>query len=1051
MIQRRTRPLQWMLALAGTLILLRLFWIQVVEHSLWRLEAARLVHAGREIPYRRGRILDTRGRVLARDSDLSAVVLVYRDFRRGHPLGQVAHARSLLEGRAVSLVDARAHLAEWCRELVLLTPAELQAFARGERGPEARSGTALDEQPFARRANDLGFYLRRLLDLDARGWKRLQDMTEDGQAERSFLELAACVKKGGRSVEPAAIQAAWRALEKKLERSLLQLERLARLLVPAETPGDSPASADPLTRLVADLERARRWVEDATAAKLFAQAADFAPGRLEPSNLLCFDHGWIAGLLAWDDARVAEWAEEVRAGWTKSFRDEQALARLLWDLVLDPARPAGPADFVDRLGVVFAPEGALAGSLDGETPHWYELDRLAVFASLPEVLAADVGEEELLERARCLPIQLESLRADPPTAEPLRALGAGPEGADDLVARHLAGRRPRDVDVLLGIARGIVLDWDARFQAAAGATLAAIAAGADAEDRSADGKLVLSAPRRDRATERAESLLMDYGTRPRPLLTDEPSDEVIYLLTRYEADFPGFQARDARARELPPFLGEDELPAAELIGRVSAPTIQDFLRQRSESERLRELQHRPERSDDEQEELARLIGEVLLQDEVKGVSGIEAYFDEELTGENGYAETRGLEDVFGQGGEEIAVKEPKDGEDVSLTLDVDLQRAAQRSLRTPLVPDDPERDAEWLSAPVGAIVLVSIEGEVLAAASEPDEGSLIGEDAQGQRESRRERTLTKPTFQPPGSVFKPFVAAWALDRGLDPTSRVTCGPLSDRGGFGYVDLRCWNKHGHGTLELHDALVQSCNAYFAWVGETLPTSEFLALADEFGFGQATGVRSPPPWAPGLRKRSGLVEHGAGITGLSKRGELSDSLRRMAGNGLGAVEATPMQLARGMVALATGEKRDLRLVRAVGARELPLPPREPLGISRKSLDFVREAMAEVASNARGTAHAALAPSSLGLEIAVKTGSADLTSRVDADGERKTRKHTWVGGWVPAEDPRAVFVVFEHDTSATSSHGAIYLARQFLLQPEVLDWLGKAGVDVSAAVKR
>jgi cell division protein FtsI/penicillin-binding protein 2 len=77
------------------------------------------------------------------------------------------------------------------------------------------------------------------------------------------------------------------------------------------------------------------------------------------------------------------------------------------------------------------------------------------------------------------------------------------------------------------------------------------------------------------------------------------------------------------------------------------------------------------------------------------------------------------------------------------------------------VPDDAKYDPRWYAEPAGAIVLITPTGDVLGAP---------------RRRSRRaprlpviERTLRVPTFQPPGSVFKPFVAGWALDRdGLDP-------------------------------------------------------------------------------------------------------------------------------------------------------------------------------------------------------------------------------------------------------------------------------------------
>ena len=101
MIGRRIRPLLVLCALGGVAIVLRLAQIQLQEHELWAGEASRLVHSGSVVPYRRGRILAADGRVLALDVGTYELALVYRDLRRGHPLAQVAHARSLLEGRAV--------------------------------------------------------------------------------------------------------------------------------------------------------------------------------------------------------------------------------------------------------------------------------------------------------------------------------------------------------------------------------------------------------------------------------------------------------------------------------------------------------------------------------------------------------------------------------------------------------------------------------------------------------------------------------------------------------------------------------------------------------------------------------------------------------------------------------------------------------------------------------------------------------------------------------------------------------------------------------------
>jgi hypothetical protein len=77
-----------------------------------------------------------------------------------------------------------------------------------------------------------------------------------------------------------------------------------------------------------------------------------------------------------------------------------------------------------------------------------------------------------------------------------------------------------------------------------------------------------------------------------------------------------------------------------------------------------------------------------------------------------------------------------------------------------------------------------------------------------------------------------------------------------------------------------------------------------------------------------------------------------------------------------------------------------------------------------------------------VAAKTGSADLESR-PGDGESKVRKHTWIAGWVPAQDPQLVFAVVVHDTTATSSHSSAYVARELLSTPAIGDWLAERGV--------
>ena len=94
--KRRTTAPILVIALGMVALLLRQAQVQIREHAIWAEEAARLERSGELIPYRRGAIEDAEGRVLVRDVEAYHLDFAYREFRRGHPLAQVAHAVSVL-------------------------------------------------------------------------------------------------------------------------------------------------------------------------------------------------------------------------------------------------------------------------------------------------------------------------------------------------------------------------------------------------------------------------------------------------------------------------------------------------------------------------------------------------------------------------------------------------------------------------------------------------------------------------------------------------------------------------------------------------------------------------------------------------------------------------------------------------------------------------------------------------------------------------------------------------------------------------------------------
>jgi len=331
---------------------------------------------------------------------------------------------------------------------------------------------------------------------------------------------------------------------------------------------------------------------------------------------------------------------------------------------------------------------------------------------------------------------------------------------------------------------------------------------------------------------------------------------------------------------------------------------------------------------------------------------------------------------------------------------------------------------------------MDVEGFVHVMASYPDRKRGDGSDL---RDMPLERTLRMYRFQPPGSVMKPFSAAWALEHlHLDPSSSVDCALNNLPDGLaGYRTVHCSARYGHGVMDLHGALMHSCNSYFAWLGDThYHPQDFLDMYAEFGFGQPTGVRSLGE-RPGLREdgwRAGTQPSLASFTG---EGSLM-----LACNGLGIPQTTVLQVARAYAGLATGRLPEVRLVRAIGSHAVE-PVSRPLAISAPVLERVRAALEDCANVSGGSAEKALSIDQIGFYMAAKTGSADLARTDFGDGDARVRKHTWLAGYFPAEAPRYVLVVFCDTTTATSSHSSIWLARQFLRHPDVVAHLRAEGV--------
>lgn len=356
-----------------------------------------------------------------------------------------------------------------------------------------------------------------------------------------------------------------------------------------------------------------------------------------------------------------------------------------------------------------------------------------------------------------------------------------------------------------------------------------------------------------------------------------------------------------------------------------------------------------------------------------GRSGIERAFDDALRG------VAGREVVErDRRGREIAVIERQDplpGQDLILTLDADLQAAAEAALA---------------GKRGGAIVVDVRTGDVLAAASSPSyavdtvrrDFGVLAADRENQPLLSR---VTRRSRQPyPGSTIKIVVALAGLETGLvTPATRFRCTGYMHRPG----EFTCLGVH--GDVDLEEALAKSCNVYFYHLGEKLGGQALDAWAKRFGFGAPTGIETGDD--PGRLRFDEASTWTAADSRFLAIGQVN-------------VEATVAQVARMTCAVARGgEMPELRVVRSIGGRPERRPPPVRLGLDPANVAVVRNALREVVRS--GTA----ATSGLeAFDAAGKSGTAQTGRR---DG--LSPDHAWFTGYAPASAPEvAVTVLLEFE---------------------------------------
>ena len=405
----------------------------------------------------------------------------------------------------------------------------------------------------------------------------------------------------------------------------------------------------------------------------------------------------------------------------------------------------------------------------------------------------------------------------------------------------------------------------------------------------------------------------------------------------------------------------------------------------------------------------------LTQGTIVGKYGVEATFDKFLRGQPG---RRGVEvDARGHEKRTVLVHKPQAGDDLYLTIDLRLQKLAE----------------ELLGDEYGSIIALDPNnGELLALASSPgfDPNVLsrqLTNEEWAEIVNHEGHPLTNRATQgqyPPGSTLKMVMAAAGLETKM--VGRFT--EVSCSGGyrFGRRTFRDWKYGGHGLVNVHDAIVNSCDVYFYALGHRMGIDTMSNYFSRFGFGQKTGVEL-------LSERTGIVPSREWKQRVKGQAWLPGETISVS-IGQGFVTVTPLQMAQMTATIANnGTTYRPHLVRAIMERtsgrlqELPVVPKGQLDVKPETFQIIKKAMEGVVK--KGTAKRA--QSSL-VTIAGKTGTAQTASlrRAPRNQElpRKYRDHAWFVSYAPVENPRVALVVLvEH-----SGHGgsvAAPLAKTFV----------------------
>ncbi|MCK5285856.1 MAG: hypothetical protein KAJ58_01365 [Candidatus Pacebacteria bacterium] len=403
-----------------------------------------------------------------------------------------------------------------------------------------------------------------------------------------------------------------------------------------------------------------------------------------------------------------------------------------------------------------------------------------------------------------------------------------------------------------------------------------------------------------------------------------------------------------------------------------------------------------------------------FQTDYVGKSGIEEFFNEKMSGENGLAivEKDALFNLIS----ESSIKNPKCGESVTLSIDAEIQNQLYSFM---------ENLAEDVGFHGGSAVIMDIhKGEILSMVSYPEYNlKIMSEGKDSNAIAKFNLNENKPFLNrstmglyTPGSIVKPFLAIAALNEDLiSPYQKIySSGSISIQNPY-FEDLQTVFKDwkAHGWTDMKEAIAVSSDVYFYSIGGgykdqlglgITKINEYIKL---FGFSEETGVE-------------GFIEERGVIPNPEWKAKVFDGEDWTIGNtyhtaiGQYGFQITPLQAVRAVSAIAN----DGKLLRpTILKKENKSVDYKKLDIPEEYFEIIQDGMRLAVTD--GTAKGLNVSF---VDISAKTGTAER-------GVKKDRVNSWILGYYPSYEPRYAFVVIMEEGPVENTIGGLYVMRQLL----------------------